>query len=99
MRRSVVARGVDCADGYGPKTTLYNGFVRWSERGIWEGISSAPTGADDAPDRLFISCIMVYRCAGGGKWEAWLMVSAAPKVDGTPSSMQSAVPKAALAYP
>jgi transposase len=58
-------RWADCADVYGPKKTLYNRFVRWSERGIWEG-------------------------------GPWLMVSAAPKVDGTPSSMLSAMPKAAL---
>jgi len=25
----------------GPKKTLYNRFVRWSERGIWEGIFGA----------------------------------------------------------
>ena len=43
--------------------------MRWSERGIWEGIFSALAGAGDAPDRLFIdsSCIKVHRCAGGGK--------------------------------
>ena len=91
-------RWADCADVYGPKKTLYNRFVRWSERGIWEGIFSALAGADNAPDRLFIdsSCIKVHRCAGGGKGGPWLMVSAAPKVDAIPSSMQSATPKAAL---
>lgn len=62
-------RWADCADVYGPKKTLYNRFVRWSERGIWEGIFSALAGAADTPDRLFIdsSCIKVHRCAGGGK--------------------------------
>ena len=91
-------RWADCANVYGPKKTLYNRFVRWSERGIWKGIFSALAGADDAPDRLFIdsSCIKVHRCAGGRKGGPWLMVSAAPKVDGIPSSMQSATPKAAL---
>jgi transposase len=39
---------------YGPKKTLYNRFVRWSERGIWEGIFSALAGGQDVPDRLFI---------------------------------------------
>jgi mannitol 2-dehydrogenase len=70
-------RWADCADVYGPKKTLYNRFVRWSERGIWEGIFSALAGAADAPDRLFIdsSCIKVHRCAGGGKGGPWLMVS------------------------
>ena len=91
-------RWVDCADVYGPKKTLYNRFVRWSERGIWEGIFSALAGAGDAPDRLFIdsSCIKVHRCAGGGKGGPWLMVSAARKADATPNSTPSATRKAGL---
>jgi transposase len=91
-------RWADCADVYGPKKTLYNRFVRWAERGIWEGIFSALAGAEDAPDRLFIdsSCIKVHRCAGGGKGGPWLMVSAARKVDATPSSTRSATRKAGL---
>ena len=86
-------RWADCADVYGPKKTLYNRFVRWAERGIWEDIFSALAGTQDTPDRLFIdsSCIKVHRCAGGGKGGPWLMVSAAPKAAATPSSMQSAM--------
>ena len=93
-------RWADCADVYGPKRTLYNRFVRWSERGIWEGIFSALAGAADAPDRLFIdsSCIKVHRCAGGGKGGPWLMVSAAPKAGATPSFTPSATPKAVLSF-
>lgn len=93
-------RWADCADVYGPKKTLYNRFVRWSERGIWEGIFSALAGAADAPDRLFIdsSCIKVHRCAGGGKGGPWLMVSAAPKAGATPSFTPSATPKAVLSF-
>ncbi|MCA3720623.1 IS5 family transposase [Phenylobacterium sp.] len=62
-------RWTDCAGVYGPKKTLYNRFVRWAERGIWEDIFSALAGAEDAPDRLFVdsTCIKVHRCAGGGK--------------------------------
>ncbi|MEG3151557.1 IS5 family transposase [Sphingomonas sp. ZT3P38] len=60
----------DCPEQiYGPKKTLYNRFVRWAERGIWEGIFSALAGAEDAPDRLFIdsTCIKAHRTAGGAK--------------------------------
>ncbi len=91
-------RWADCADVYGPKKTLYNRFVRWSERGIWEDIFSALAGAEEAPDRLFIdsTCIKVHRCAGGGKGGAWLMVSASPRGAGTPSSTRSATRRAAL---
>ena len=92
-------RWADCADVYGPKKTLYNRFVRWAERGIWEDIFSALAGAGEAPDRLFIdsSCIKVHRCAGGGKGGPWLMVSAARKADETPSSTPSATRRAAPA--
>jgi transposase len=88
-------RWADCAEVYGPKKTIYNRFVRWSERGIWENIFSALAGAEDAPERLFIdsSCIKVHRCAGGGKGGPWLMVSAARREDVTPNSMPSATRK------
>ena len=92
-------RWADCPrDIYEPKKTLYNRFVRWSERGIWESIFSVLAGAGEAPDRLFIdsSCIKVHRCAGGAKGGPWLMVSAAPKADATPRSTPSATTKAVL---
>lgn len=90
-------RWADCADVYGPKKTLYNRFVRWAERGVWEGIFSALANAGEA-DRLFIdsSRIKAHRCAGGAKGGAWLMVSAAPKAAATPSSTPSAMRRAAL---
>jgi len=89
----------DCPqEVYGPKKTLYNRFVRWAERGIWEGIFSALAGAEDAPDRLFIdsSCIKVHRTAGGAKGGPWPMVSArrvaAETASSTPSAMRGADP-------
>lgn len=91
-------RWADCPrDVYGPKKTLYNRFVRWSERGIWERVFGALAGDEDAPDRLFIdsTCIKVHRCAGGAKGGPWPMVSAAPKGAATPSSMPSATAKVA----
>ena len=92
-------RWADCPrDVYGPKKTLYNRFVRWSERGIWERIFAALAGDEDAPERLFIdsSCIKVHRCAGGAKGGPWPMVSAAPRVAATPSSTPSATRRAVL---
>ena len=29
-------RWVDLPPEYGPSTTIYNRFVRWAERGVWE---------------------------------------------------------------
>lgn len=92
-------RWADCAGVYGPKKTLYNRFVRWSKRGVWERIFATLAGGEDPPDQLFIdsSCIKVHRCAGGGKGGVWRMVSAAPKGAATPSSTPSATSEADLA--
>src|SRR5712672_1204245 len=34
-------RWCDCPPEYGPPTTIYNRFVRWAERGIWENLFRA----------------------------------------------------------
>ena len=93
-------RWSDCPEHvYGPKKTLYNRFVRWAERGIWEGIFSSLAGAEGVPDRLFIdsSCIKVHRTAGGAKGGPWPMVSARHAAAETPSSTPSATSGAAPA--
>jgi transposase len=81
-------RWADAPEAYGPKKTLYNRYVRWAERGIWEGIFSALAGAANVPDRLMIdsTIVKVHRSAGGAKGGLWLMASAAPKVGGQPKS-------------
>lgn len=54
---------------YGPRKTLYNRFVRWADRGIWEGIFHALAQNEELPGRLFIDATIVraHRTAGGGK--------------------------------
>ena len=92
-------RWADCPrEVYGPKKTLYNRFVRWSERGVWARIFKELAAIPDMPGRLFLdsTCIKVHRCAGGAKGGPWLMVSAAPRAGATPSSTPSATRKAAL---
>ena len=34
-------RWCDCPPEYGPPTTIYNRFVRWAKRGVWERLSTA----------------------------------------------------------
>src|SRR3546814_11418894 len=71
-------RWSDCPEHvYGPKKTLYNRFVRWAGRGVWEGIFESLAGAEGTPDRLFIdsSSIKVHRTAGGAKGGPWPMRS------------------------
>ena len=59
----------DCPPVYGPKKTLYNRFVRWAERGIWENIFSALAGAEDVPDRLFIDSTCICQWAPKFPWK------------------------------
>jgi mannitol 2-dehydrogenase len=87
----------DCPEHvYGPKKTLYNRFVRWAERGVWERIFADLAGVEGVPSKLFIdsSCIKVHRTAGGAKGGPWPMVSARPKAAATPSWTPSATSRA-----
>jgi mannitol 2-dehydrogenase len=81
----------DCPREYGPKKTLYNRFVRWAERGVWERIFSALAGAEGVPDRLMIdsTSIKVHRCARGAKGGPRPMLLVAAKVDLTRRSTSS----------
>ena len=64
----VGSRWEDCPAEYGPYTTVYNRFNRWSKAGIWAAIL-ARLMVHDAVD---IQCIdsttaKAHRCAAGGK--------------------------------
>ena len=82
-------RWADAPEAYGPRKTLYNRYVRWAERGIWEAIFSALAGGDGAPDRLMIDSTIVkaHRSSAGAKGGLWHMVSAAPRAGGRPKSI------------
>jgi mannitol 2-dehydrogenase len=82
-------RWSDAPADYGPKKTLYNRFVRWSARGIWQDIFADLSGVEGIPDRLMIdsSSIKVHRCARGAKGGPWPMLLVAARVDRTPKSM------------
>lgn len=62
-------RWADAPREYGPKKTLYNRFVRWSVRGVWQDIFTtlAATGGPPAEALLDSTHIKVHRSAGGGK--------------------------------
>lgn len=42
------ARWRDCPAEYGPYTTIYNRFHRWSRQGVWFAVFEAPTGHSGA---------------------------------------------------
>jgi len=62
-------RWVDVPPAYGPRKTLYNRFVRWTDKGIWENIFHALSSADGTPAQVLIdsSAVKAHRCAAGGK--------------------------------
>src|SRR3954454_15838560 len=61
-------RWQDCPAVYGPSTTVYNRFNRWSRRGLWQGIfdALAETIANDTRS-IDSTSIKVQRSAAGGE--------------------------------
>ncbi len=62
-------RWVDAPAIYGPRKTLYNRFVRWADKGIWQNIFQALASAGGPPAQVLIdsSAVKAHRCAAGGK--------------------------------
>lgn len=63
------ARWRDCPVAYGPYTTIYNRFNRWSRQGIWHEIFEALTGHSGVYGSVAIDSthIKAHRSAAGGK--------------------------------
>ena len=65
-------RWQDCPKAYGPHTTVYNRFNRWSKAGIWQKIADSLV----IHDALDVQCIdsttaKAHRCsAGANVWPA-----------------------------
>jgi len=59
----------DCPVEYGPYTTIYNRFNRWSRQGIWHGIFKALTGHSGIYSSAAIdsTSVKAHRSAGGAK--------------------------------
>ncbi len=61
-------RWEDCPAQYGPHTTVYNRFNRWSKAGIWHTILSGLVKFDAAAVQCIDSTTAkAHRCAAGGK--------------------------------
>lgn len=63
------ARWRDCPAAYGPYTTIYNRFNRWSRQDIWFAIFEALTGRTGLVGGAAIDSthIKFHRSAGGAK--------------------------------
>jgi transposase len=71
----------DLPERYGPRTTVYNRYARWSARGVWKGIFDA-LAVEDIDSLIFIdsSIVKAHRAAAGSKRGNWRKVSDAHAV-------------------
>ena len=62
-------RWCDCPPEYGPPTTIYNRFVRWARRGVWENLFRELAGNGRSTDTQMIDSthVKAHRSAAGGK--------------------------------
>jgi transposase len=80
------ARWRDCPTEYGPYTTIYNRFNRWSKQGVWEDVFYALSGSSGvigstAADSTHIKA---HRSAAGAKGGPLNTPSADRAADGRP---------------
>jgi len=62
-------RWSDCPAVYGPRTTIFNRFNRWSIQGVWRRIFEQLAARGGVPDELAIDSthVKVHRSARGSK--------------------------------
>jgi transposase len=62
-------RWSDCPPEYGPPTTIYNRFVRWAERGVWERLfrELAERGRSGDTQMIDSTHVKAHRSASGAK--------------------------------
>ena len=62
-------RWCDCPPEYGPHMTIYNRFVRWARRGVWENLFRELAGNGRSTDTQMIDSthVKAHRSAAGGK--------------------------------
>lgn len=79
-------------DAYGPRTTLFNRFSRWSKRGLWQELFAALAACDEPPLTAMVdsTTVKAHRAAFGAKGGCIVMPLAGRAVDGRPRSMPCA---------
>ena len=83
-------RWADAPATYGPHKTLYNRFVRWAAKGVWEAVFHALAAAGGPPSELLLdsSAMTAHRCAAGGKGGSAIRRSASAAAGGPRRSMR-----------
>ena len=91
-------RWCDCPPEYGPYTTIYNRFVRWAERGVWERLfrTLAERGRSTHIQMIDSTHVKAHRSASGGKRGNTSRRSVARAAGATRKSTQSQMLKAAF---
>ena len=94
----VGCRWCDCPAGYGPSTTIYNRFNRWSRRGFWLRLLQALVDARAVTKSTAIDSTYVkaQRAAFGGKGGIRHRRSAGRMAAGRPRSACSLTSSATL---
>ena len=79
----------DAPPVYGPYKTLYNRFVRWARKGVWEGIFAQLSEAGGPPVALLLDStpVKAHRSAAGGKGGRSSRPSGGRGADGRRKSM------------
>ena len=83
------ARWRDCPAAYGPYTTIYNRFNRWSKQGVWEDVFYVLTGSSGVIGTTAVDSTYVkaHRSAAGAKGGRSGTPSADRAADGRPKFM------------
>jgi transposase len=91
-------RWCDCPEAYGPPTTIYNRFVRWARRGVWENLFRKLAGDGRSADMQMIDSthVKAHRSAAGGKGGSRNRRLAARAAGATRRSMHSLMLRAAF---
>jgi transposase len=81
-------RWKDAPAAYGPHKTLYNRFVRWAAKGVWENVFTQLAEAGGPPVALMLDAthVKAHRCAAGGKGGPRRRRSDDPGADAPPRS-------------
>ena len=68
----------DVPPEYGPATTVYNRYNRWSQRGLWQRLFEHIAASGDVPRELSLdsSHVKAHRSAAGAKRGEWRKRSA-----------------------
>ena len=89
-------RWCDCPPEYGPPKTIYNRFVRWAERGVWERLfrELARRGRSTAMQMIDSTHVKAHRSASGAKRGSISRLLVARAAGATRKSTQSQMLKA-----